>query len=305
MGRKPKRREVSSHDEQRRAARFSSQLYIWRYCENHWWQMSEGFGFRTPMPPRQQANAHNLALYSRNHWHVYSITYLRDAGGRRYREFSYHRTKAQITGAHDGVAFLMGKALEAGEANLNAKHIYGRAMVFGPWTSKYPSLVPILRMKMKQLRLTEDDIAAMAEHEKEQSMTRSIALPERPEPPAPPEIDIDAQIAALLPNTPEKEEPDMTTNTYPSIEDTVHALHHPVRRSVLLQLREDARLSSSQMMKVAEEEGIKVSQSGFAQHMKVLREAGMVDFTRHQTGSTYFRTPKAMNGLIELLNKLS
>lgn len=136
-------------------------------------------------------------------------------------------------------------------------------------------------------------------------MTRSIALPERPEPPAPPEIDIDAQIAALLPNTPEKEEPDMTTNTYPSIEDTVHALHHPVRRSVLLQLREDARLSSSQMMKVAEEEGIKVSQSGFAQHMKVLREAGMVDFTRHQTGSTYFRTPKAMNGLIELLNKLS
>lgn len=136
-------------------------------------------------------------------------------------------------------------------------------------------------------------------------MTRSIALPERPEPPAPPEVDIDDQIAALLSNTPEKEEPDMTDTAHPSIDDTIRALNHPLRRAVLHQLKGDARLTSTEMMKQAEADGFSFSQSGFAQHMRTLRDCGLVDFVRHQTGSTYFRTPNAMGGLSALLDSLT
>ena len=301
MGRKPKRRATSSPEEQRRAGRFSSQLFVWRYWETHWWMMSEGFEFRGLVPAKQQAAAHNLALYARNHWHVYSITYLRDANGKLYREFSYHRTQAQITGSHDGVSFLMKEAMNAGEANLNPKHIYGRAMVFAPWTKAYPSLVPILKRKKDQLRLTDEDVAAMAEHEKEVSMVRSLPLPERPEPPAPVEIDIDEQIAALLP--PEKEKPVMPT---PNYEAMFRAFGHPVRFSIMRQLRDtQARVSPSQLAEKLQSEGLKVSQSGLSQHLKVLRDADMVKTIRHQTGSEYFRNPQSNNPLISALNELS
>lgn len=195
MARRPKIRKVSKVSERNRAARFSDQLFIWRYCENHWWQMSEGFEFRGLVPPDKRAAAHNLTLYSRNHWHVFSITYLKDGNGRLYREFSYHRTTQQITGAHDGVAFLMKKALDAGESGVNPKHIYGRAMVFAPWTKKYPSLVPLLNRKKDQLRLFASDIEAMAEYETEENSARMqrVALPPRKPDPL-----LDQQIAALL-----------------------------------------------------------------------------------------------------------
>lgn len=192
MKRKAVRRRSSTPAEQKRAGRFASQLFVWRYCENHWWRMSEGWEFRGLVPPKTQPAAHNLALFSRQHWHVYSITYLKDNNGKLYREFCYHQTKQRIVGSHDGVHFLMKEAMEAAESGLNSKHIYGRAMVFAPWSKAYPSLLPILRRKKAQLRLTDADLEALEADEKSPSKSQTKLLDMSKY------VDLDDKIAALL-----------------------------------------------------------------------------------------------------------
>lgn len=183
-----KSRPLSS-DEKRRASRRAEQLYVWRYCENHWWRMSTGWGFRGFIPEDQKAEAHNLALALPMRWQAISITYLEDHFGRRYRQFGFARTNQAFRGIKQGIVPLLNQCLEEAESNLNARHIYGRGMVFSPLTKHFDDLLPILKLRQERLRLTDRDLVEIGKHE-EKERSRQIFIPGHD--------DLDSQIAEMM-----------------------------------------------------------------------------------------------------------
>lgn len=185
-----------------RSTIYSEQMYLWRYCENHWWRMSSGWGFRCPVPANLRDEAHNLGIMVPMQWQAISITYLKDNSGKRYRQFGFAKTAQRFKGISEGICPLLNAALQEAEASLNPKHIYGRAMVFAPWTRKHSSLLPVLKLRQKELRLTDADLEELKQAE-EEWRNEATANPKAPGQVKQtklflPLADIDARIAALL-----------------------------------------------------------------------------------------------------------
>jgi len=191
---KPRRRNGSREIEH--AKKIINQLYVFRYCENHWWRMTAGWGFRGVVPEHKKAMAHNLALELPLHWHAISVTYLMDPWGKRYKVFGFARSNQTFQGFRKGICPLLEQALEEAESNINSRQIYGRAMVFAPWSRSFDTLLPILKLKKAQLRLTDGDLEELAQAEKEwaeaPAEVKQVFLPDL--------TDIDDQIAELMRN---------------------------------------------------------------------------------------------------------
>lgn len=189
-----KQRRISTPREQKNAQRIINQLYIARYCENHWWKMTVDWGFRGIVEEHKKAHAHNLALELPLHWHAISITYLMDPWGKRYKVFGFARSNQTLKGFREGICPLLEQALEEAEENINSRQIYGRGMVFAPWSRGYDTLLPILRLKRDMLRLDDNDLEELAQAEAEWAETpaevKQVFLPDM--------TDIDDQIAELL-----------------------------------------------------------------------------------------------------------
>jgi hypothetical protein len=177
--------------QKRRAAAYARQLFVWRYCENSWWRMSTGWSYRGIVPAAMKEEAHNLALVMDLRWQAVSITYLQDQWGKEYRQFGFARTQGTFKGYKQGICPLLDECLASAEEGLNAKHIYARGMVFAPYSEGFDSLLPVLSLKREQLRLTDQDLAAIGEEEAAaQGRSRQIHIPDP--------FDLDARIAQLL-----------------------------------------------------------------------------------------------------------
>lgn len=177
--------------QRRRLVSYAKQLFVWRYCENHWWRMTQGWSYRGIVPEKLKDEAHNFALVLDLRWQAISITYLRDNWGKEYRQFGFARTASTFKGYRQGICPLLDETLATAEDGVNPKHIYGRAMVFSPWSEGLDSLVPILSLKKDQLRLTDADIEAIREEEAAaHGRSKQIYVPDP--------YDIDSRIAALL-----------------------------------------------------------------------------------------------------------
>lgn len=174
-----------------RVTAYARQLYVWRYCENRFWRLTEGWGYRGIVPEALKDEAHNLALVLDLRWQAVSITYLEDAWGKRYKQFGLARTTATFKGYKQGICPLLDETLAEAERGVNPKHIYGRGMVFAPWCEGLNSLLPVLALKREALRLTDDDLAALQLAEVDaDALTREIHIPDP--------LDLDARIARLL-----------------------------------------------------------------------------------------------------------
>jgi len=193
-----KKKRISTPREQKNAQRIINQLFIWRYMEDHWWRMTTGWGFRGIVEDHKKAHAHNLALELPLHWHAISITYLMDPWGKRYKVFGFARSNQTLRGFREGICPLLEEALTEAEDNINSRQIYGRGMVFAPWSRSFDTLLPILRLKREQLRLDDNDLEELARAEAEWAETpaevKQVFLPDM--------TDIDDQIAALMQETP-------------------------------------------------------------------------------------------------------
>lgn len=189
-----KRRTVANTREIEHTRKLINQLFVWRYCEDAWWQMTTGWGFRGIVPDHKRAEAHNLALTLPLHWHAISITYLEDPWGKRYKVFGFARSNQSFQGFSKGICPLLEEALCEAEDSVNAKQIYARGMVFAPWSKRFDTLLPILRVKQGQLRLSDSDLeelaAAEAEWRDAPTKVKQVFLPDL--------TDIDDQIADLL-----------------------------------------------------------------------------------------------------------
>lgn len=201
MNRAQRRKAVKSQSrrqptqrEMQLARRQAEKMYAWRYCEDHWWRMTTGHGFRGLVPANKQDEAHNLALFLPLRWQAISITYLQDPWGKKYRAFGIVRTHQALKGAHTGICPVLDAALNEAEESVNSKHIYARGMVFSPLSKAHDSLLPILRLKMKELRLNEQDLQDLQEMEDEWKQQGSEANAYF----VVPEEDIHMRIAALL-----------------------------------------------------------------------------------------------------------
>lgn len=174
-----------------RVAAYARQLFVWRYCENHFWKMTTGWSYRGIVPEGLKDEAHNLALVMDLRWQAISITYLRDQWGKEYRQFGLARTDRTFKGYKQGICPLLDECLATAEEGVNSKHIYGRAMVFSPFSEGFNSLIPVLALKKEQLRLTDQDLYEVAKAEVDaHEQAKQIHIPDP--------YDIDGQIAALL-----------------------------------------------------------------------------------------------------------
>lgn len=189
-----KRRTTANEREIAHSRRIIDQLYLHRYTENAWWRMTTGWGFRGIVPKHKRALAHNLALELPLHWHAVSITYLEDPWGKRYKVFGFARSNQSFQGFSAGICPLLDQALTEAEESVNTRQVYARGMVFAPWSKRYDSLLPILKLKQRELRLSESDLEELARAEDEwkasPAKTIKVHLPDL--------SDIDDQIAELL-----------------------------------------------------------------------------------------------------------
>lgn len=189
-----KRRAVANAREVGHSRKLINQLFVWRYCEDAWWQMTTGWGFRGIVPEDKKAVVHNLALQLPLHWHAISITYLEDPWGKRYKVFGFARSNQTFQGFRAGICPLLEEALSEAEESVNTKQIYARGMVFSPWSKQFDTLLPILRLKQRQLRLSDGDLEELAAAETEwknaPTKVKQVFLPDL--------TDIDDQIASLL-----------------------------------------------------------------------------------------------------------
>jgi hypothetical protein len=142
--------------------------------ENGWDDLEEFFGFRGFIDPKHQVDYYNLALALPQRWQAIAIVYLCDNWGNRYRSFGVAKTRQQFKGIGEGISPLINQIADQIEAGLNKKHIYGRAVVFSPYSDEFNSLVPILRREKARLRLFGEDIDQIAEEEHYQTTTITI-----------------------------------------------------------------------------------------------------------------------------------
>ena len=174
----------------RAASRISEQAYICRYMEDGWPDLEEFFGFRGFVDPRKQVDYYNLALALPHRWQAVAIVFLRDNWGKRYRHFGLAKTSQAFKGIGEGITPLINAVADRLEADLNSNHIYGRAVVFSPYSERFNSLIPVLRREKQRLRLTDDDINKVAEEESYESIKITIPVEQRT---------IEDEIAELLP----------------------------------------------------------------------------------------------------------
>ena len=158
------------------AGRIAQQAYIGRYMENGWPDLEEFYGFRGFIDPAHRVDYYNLALALPQRWQAVAIIYLKDNWGKLYRSFGLCRTSQKFKGIGEGISPLINAVADQLEAELNPKHIYGRAVLFSPYSESFNSLIPILRRERAKLRLTDEDIDSI---EKEEAYsTLKINLPD-------------------------------------------------------------------------------------------------------------------------------
>lgn len=171
------------------AGRISQQVYICRYMEDGWPDLEEFYGFRTFVDPRHRVDYYNLALGLPHRWQAVAIVYLRDHWGKRYRHFGLAKTSQSFKGIGEGITPLINAVADRLESELNTKHIYGRAVVFSPYSEQFNSLIPVLRREKERLRLTDDDIDKVAVEESYESIKITIPVESQ---------SVDDEIANLL-----------------------------------------------------------------------------------------------------------
>lgn len=192
MSKRTKVRKVKSTDNfERRAKRLAYQLFCYRYVEDgDTSPMETHYDYRGIMPTYKKAVLHNLTLTLRLHWQCISITYCRDANGKKYRLFGFSQTMSSIVAAKDGIVPLMTAAIKDGESTANTKHIYARGMVVAPWSREFSDMVPLLKRKKKFLQLQDSDIEALRDYRELKFQVYEYDVEEL--------LDIDRQIANLL-----------------------------------------------------------------------------------------------------------
>lgn len=159
------------------AGRIAQQAYICRYMENGWVDLEEFYGFRGFIDPAKRVDYYNLALALPQRWQAVAIVYLRDNWGKLYRSFGLCKTSQRFKGIGEGITPLINAVADQLEAGLNQKHIYGRAVVFSPYSDSFDSLIPILRREKERLRLTDQDIESIEKEEAYETMQLKMPDP--------------------------------------------------------------------------------------------------------------------------------
>lgn len=170
------------------AGRIAQQAYIGRYMEDGWPDLDEFYGFRGFIDPKHRVDYYNLALGLPQRWQAVAIVYLKDHWGKPYKSFGIAKTNQRFKGIGEGITPLINAVADRLEADLNAKHIYARAVLFSPYTDSFNSLIPILRREKARLRLCDEDIDQIAEEEAYDSLKISVGE----------DLSVEDQIAELL-----------------------------------------------------------------------------------------------------------
>jgi len=198
MGRSKTKRSIGSTTKrgtltgakQRRMGRYAKQLAIWRYTEDgETTKPQDNVVFRGFVPAVFRWEAFKRAQLLTWEWQCVFITYCRDPWGKEYHLLGESRSQP-IKAEEDGIRPIIEAAWKKAEESANTKHIYARGCVFAPISKEYPTLTQVFDNLREELHLTDDDIIAIAEFEREDS---DIFEYDRRQ-----VTDLDTQIAALL-----------------------------------------------------------------------------------------------------------